>query len=304
VFEVGQLARALERAPIDGRPDTRPTQVLYSDEQGTAFRPSETADGTRLVFDRPSADGIDIVLKDTRSGEERTITRTESGTDPTIAPDGSRIGYTVIDRGLPVYGGEGFVVASAGGVAKPLCSGCTIHGFLSDNRRVIVLSDEARRVRLVNTESGESEDLVVVTDGRIDRPHLSSDDKWLVFRRTRTGRAQDDQVYVTRAAPGRPSPASAWMRVDQPTKTGRPCGWTLDSTTALLLLDTDGFRCLWGQKIDPVTGRLEGSPFPIRHFHTALMQEFSTSYGNPVSPLGFVYGAARLRIDLWRLQIP
>ena len=48
-----------------------------------------------------------------------------------------------------------------------------------------------------------------------------------------------------------PQPPDAWQPVAQPTTTGRPCGWSLDGRTMLMLLDTDGFRCLWGQRVGP-----------------------------------------------------
>jgi len=67
-----------------------------------------------------------------------------------------------------------------------------------------------------------------------------------------------------------------------------------------LLLDTDGFLCLWGQRFDPA-GRLEGKPVPVRHFHGAEWASLSTSFGNAVSPEGFLYATLKSRGNIWGL---
>jgi Tol biopolymer transport system component len=79
----------------------------------------------------------------------------------------------------------------------------------------------------------------------------------------------------------------------------RPAGWAPSSHLLYLLLDTDGFRCLWAQRVDSVSGRLEGIPFAARHFHDE--PGMSTSLGNPVTPGGFVYGGTSVTGNLWRL---
>ena len=89
--------------------------------------------------------------------------------------------------------------------------------------------------------------------------------------------------------------------VDEPTTTGRPGGWSLDSRVLYLLLDTDGFRCIWGQSID-AAGRLIGKPSAVRHFHAT--QGMSTSMGNAVNADGFVYEAADMTANIWKMTIP
>jgi hypothetical protein len=66
------------------------------------------------------------------------------------------------------------------------------------------------------------------------------------------------------------------------------------------LLDADGFRCLWGQRLDD-RGALVGNPFPARHFHDRRGQGISTSLGNAIAPDGFLYETGALSGNLWRL---
>ncbi len=91
------------------------------------------------------------------------------------------------------------------------------------------------------------------------------------------------------------------MLVEEPTSNGRPCGWALDSRVVYLLLDTDGWRCLWGQRVDE-SGRLVGAPFPARHFHGVNEAEFGTSFGNAIAPDGLLYEGVRRTANVWMLR--
>jgi hypothetical protein len=99
-------------------------------------------------------------------------------------------------------------------------------------------------------------------------------------------------------APGHPPMPALWHEVQEPTTSGRPARWAPESHL-VLLLDTDGFRCLWGQGVDAASGRLEGLPFAVRHFHDE--PGMGTSLGNPVTPGGFVYEGRSITGNLWRL---
>jgi hypothetical protein len=150
----------------------------------------------------------------------------------------------------------------------------------------------------VDVVTGASVELVVDANSRLDRPSVSPDDRWLAFRRIMDTKAK---VYVSRAASGG-SVASA-TTIDEPTTTGRPCGWSPDSRTLYLLLDTDGSRCLWAQPIDQVSGRPLGKPYVVRHFHElGLYLGLSTSLANAVTEQGLLYETISARASVWRLS--
>lgn len=286
--------RLMQRAPIDRPPDDRPATTLYADSRGGASRPGQTADGATIVFERGAAKYSEIWLEDVRSGEQRMVTRVESASlDPVISPDGSRIVYTTASSAAD---SDGFVIGSHGGVPKPLCQKCEVRGFLADNRRALAVTTRRTRIAIIDTATGASTDVVVADGDEVTRPHVSPDDRWLSFRLIVKGSAK---TYVVHLTPGRVVPRAEWMEVQEPTTTGRPCGWSPDSTVAYLLLDTDGFRCLWGQRVS--ASGLTGTPFPVRHFHSTQLEEFSTSFGNAVAPSGFLYGFGRLRGTIWHL---
>ena len=72
----------------------------------------------------------------------------------------------------------------------------------------------------------------------------------------------------------------------------------------VFLLDLNGFRCLYGQRVEAPSG-LAGQPAVVRHFHDRGNQQgFGTSYGDAISTEGFLYEGTRTSGNLWRLVPP
>ena len=300
VFASTQTVRVIERAPLDGTAQPRPVVQLLADLSVDTGRPSETRDGETIVFERWSAGTVEVWIRDVRSGIEQLITRVGSSRllSATISPDGSRIAYTV--PGGSANAGRGFVVETARGVPSQVCEGCATAGFLADSRRLLIFSP--RSIRVHDVIAGSSVEVVSASAGTLNRPHPSPDDTWLAFRGHPQG-AASGKSFVVPLRPGQPVAAEyeSLVAIEDPVGTGRPAGWSLDSGTVYLLLDTDGFRCLWGQRIDG-SGRLDGKPTPVRHFHSADWAALSTSFGNPVTVDGFMYSTMKSRGNIWSLM--
>ena len=297
VFSATQTQRAIERARLDeGHLDDLP-QRLYQDNRHVDLRSSVSADGGLIAFEQLFDDHRQIWTLDTRTGRQQMILQTERSVlvGATISPDGAHIVYTTARTIAAVP--DGFVVDVAGGVPRSLCKGCAPYGFLSDNRRVLAVWNERRTIGTIDIHDGSRTELVRDEDGDIDRPHVSPDDRWLVFRKTRGG----TMSFLVRVTPNRPPARSTWQKVDD-TTTGRPCGWSPDSRTVYLFRDVDGFRCLWGRRIDQKTGELAGGLFAVRHFHAQATGGPSTSLGNPITADGFLYERTYRTGDLWRLR--
>ncbi len=296
VFASTQSQRVIERAPLDASDRPQPPVQLYADFAPNTGRPSETRDGSVLVFERVASNGIEIWTRNIRTRVEQNIARVESpqGLSSTISPDGTRIAYTAGGYG---FVGNGFVVETARGVPFQVCDHCIVAGFLSDSRRLLLWSRDAIRVHDVT--SGTSLDVVTSSAGGLSRPHASPDDRWLAFRSS-AGPDGAGKSFVVPLTPGHPPRREEWQAIQEPTTSGRPGGWSTDSRMVYLLLDTDGFRCLWGQRVN-APGRLDGVPVPVRHFHGVDWAEMSTSFGNAVSADGFMYATMRSRGNIWSL---
>jgi Tol biopolymer transport system component/predicted Ser/Thr protein kinase len=302
VFARMVTERAVERASLTNV--TEPVARLHSDGEPSTRRASETADGSRIVFERGAGGSREIWLKETTTGHQEMVTRvaTEAPLSATVSPDGARLGYTEGANAARRGAGTGYVIETSGGVPRKVCDSCTIYGFLADNQRLLISADDSQAIQVMDVRTHEVHQLAVSSaGGSLDRPHASPDDRWLAFRRQREGIGR---TFVVRLARERPADADKdkLEAVDEPTTTGRPAGWSLDSRVLYLLLDTDGFRCIWGQRINPQTGALVGKPFAVRHFHRTV--GMSTSFANPVTTGGFIYEAADVTSNLWKLTTP
>jgi Tol biopolymer transport system component len=290
VFSSFMQVRTIERLPLGPSPEG-PVQ-LFLDSNNVGWRASTTRDGSVIVFERMTSGRREIWLKNLGTGEQRLIMPVPSAglVDATVSPDGSRFTYVIPDNGNPDFG-KGFTVEIAGGVPRPACDGCTMWGFMPDSRRAIV--SDTRSIRAVG-DDGASQTLVT-SPSRIDRPSVSPDGRAIAFR---TSQGAVVKTFVAPILPSGAVPAQKWMQIDEPTTTGRPCGWSPDSSTLYLLLDADGYRDLWGQKVD-ASGRATGKPFVVRHLHHTT--GVSTSFGNAITPQGFLYESTRVTGNLWRL---
>ena len=113
-------------------------------------------------------------------------------------------------------------------------------------------------IRLVDVDDRSGRDVVVLPPGRLERPSVSPDDRVIAFRRTIQNVAKVFVGVVPAAGNAALTPDTS-QQIDEPTTTGRPAGWSPDSRILYLLLDSDGHRCLWAQKVD-ANGRLDGKP--------------------------------------------
>jgi serine/threonine protein kinase len=299
VFARSVAQRVVERASLSKAAE-EPAR-LYADTGSTSWRASTTSDGSLIVLEREVGDSREIWTKHLQSGRQQLIVRVPAAgpTNAVVSQDGARIAYTQAGTAATNVAITGYVIETAGGVPRKICDACNLHGFLSDNHHVMASLADGHAIQLIDTRDGTTRDLVTVNDGsRLDRPHASPDDRWLAFRRNRGGAGKS---YIVGLPAGRAVNADEAAVVDEPTTTGRPGGWSLDSRVLYLLLDTDGFRCIWGQSID-AAGRLIGKPSAVRHFHAT--QGMSTSMGNAVNADGFVYEAADMTANIWKMTIP
>jgi Tol biopolymer transport system component len=293
VFARTVTQRVVERASLSKAAE-EPAR-FYADSESTSRRASTTSDGSLIVVEREVGDSHEIWTKHLQSGRQELIVHAPAAgpTSAVVSMDGARIAYTQSPSAGAGAPATGYVIETAGGVPRKICDQCNPYGFLSDNYRVLATTVDGHAIQLIDVRNGITRDLITVNDGsRLDRAHASPDDRWLAFRRS-------GKSYVVRIPVDRVNADQAAI-IDEPTTTGRPAGWSLDSRVLYLLLDTDGFRCIWGQSIDGA-GRLIGKPAAVRHFHAT--QGMSTSMGNAVNADGFVYEAADMTANIWKMTI-
>ena len=96
-----------------------------------------------------------------------------------------------------------------------------------------------------------------------------------------------------------PPPKRSWIQILTVEADERACGWSPDGRLLYVLLQRDGFRCLYAIRIDDVSGRPVGDLFPVYHFHRASLQWGSTSFASAVVKGLFVADQYEYTSNIW-----
>jgi hypothetical protein len=79
------------------------------------------------------------------------------------------------------------------------------------------------------------------------------------------------QIFVAPVSGWRAAPVSTWIPITNGRTPDRNAAWSPDGGLLYFLSERDGFRCIWGQRLDAATRRPRGEHFPIQHFHEARL---------------------------------
>ena len=266
--------------------------VRQTFDAGAVGRNTLDAAGRLLVYSKHRATESEIWVKDLVSRRERhlvTVTPA-SAIDPVISRDGEHVGYAVW-HGPNV---AGFVVASAGGSAKKVCDDCTLHGWFSDGRRTLALDRTGNQARAIDITDGTATNLLSSVRGRLD---LSPDDRWISF-------GARGQVWIAPIRPREQTPENEWVPIlaQAEGSAERACGWSPDGGLLYLLLERDGFRDLYAQRIDRARGRPAGDPFVVQHLHDPRRRWGSTPLGTAIVSNWFVFNQVEMTGSIWLLN--
>lgn len=296
-FRVAAEVAVSLRLPLDSNTGrTRGAVVRETAAAGGEANGRNSLDdaGRLLVYPKARSNESEIWVKDLATGQERHLATTPPAQlNPIVSHRGAQIAYTVSERGVD----SGYVIPLAGGTARKVCDGCTLFGWLADDRRILTLNAAGVRVRLVDVDSSTSVD--VLDDPSVGRVDISPDGRWLAF-------SSAAGIWNAPFTPGRPIADRARI----PVLTGRPfegsaerpCGWSPDSRLLYLLLERDGFRDLFAQRIDPAKGTPSGEPFLVQHLHDPRRRWGSTPYGTAIVSNSFVFNQTETTGSIWLLD--
>jgi eukaryotic-like serine/threonine-protein kinase len=254
--------------------------------------------GRLLAFTRNRLRESELWVKDLMTGQERHLVSTRlAELNPVISHDGRHVAYTVPEGGTLT----GYVVPASGGTAKQLCTECALQGWFADNRRILALTPRspARRIRAIDVLEGRAQDLIVDPDSSsLGRADVSPDDRWISF----SGRGR--QVWIAPLRPGDPPPQQEWVSVLQRAEYSaeRACGWSPDGRLLYLLLERDGFRDLYAQRVDTTRGTPVGEPFIVQHLHEPSRRWGSTPFGTAIVRNAFVFSQVEMTGSIWLLD--
>lgn len=272
------VSKGVWMLPLDattGVASGEPVKLADGDDEGV-LEPSVSADGGRIAFRRKGA----FWVKDVVDGRETELKIPVHRHWPAvISPDGKRAAYHDDNRifSVPVEGGE----------PQLICERCwAMGGWSADGTRVLFNHRDA--ISQAYTASGEKREILRYPKAAVQDARFSPDGRWIaVEMRRRAGR----QIWVAPYREG-PSPKeSEWTAITEETVHSRNPSWSADGTVLYYLSEHEGFRCIWGRRLDRSTRRPVGEPFVVRHFHQSRQ-----ALTDPRNPGEMSLAAARGRL--------
>ena len=275
----------------------RPTGGLrrVRDDTKSTGRASVSEDGRLLVFPMYEFGSGGVWVRDLQTGQERQLAATpRTPLNPVMSVDGRWVAYTVttVDTGGGGGPGDGYVVETSGGVPRRVCESCQVDLWVKNNRAVVI--NERTALVRVDIATGNRVPLVTVSAGLLDRPMFGPNGRWMTFNLTRRG------IFVAPVYVDRASEEAEWTQVIATDGTvGRTAGLSPSGGLLYVLLERDGFRCLYALRLDPTTGQPRGELFLVAHFHDATKRWGSTGYGSAVAHGVFLANLSDATGNLW-----
>jgi Tol biopolymer transport system component len=286
-----------------GASDVHPEPLLPQISQ--LGSPSASADGRTLVYSARQPNGYRVVVVDTASAEQRSVTSVEASgfVRVVLSGDGKTIVYS--SPGNIAY----LMSVNPEGEPKPICSDCSWPTHVNfDGSAALFESHLDPDERLIEWSGGKTRRLVGSPDPKGRKQfagRFSPDGHWVAF----CARAHDSdarEILVVPNAPERKLRADEWVSISEGQTTEREPFWSPDGRRLFFLSDRDGFRCIWVRDMDPATGRPLGPAMAIAHFHNA-----GELLGGPMASPGsigltatykdLVFTVARSTGNLWQL---
>ena len=96
---------------------------------------------------------------------------------------------------------------------------------------------------------------------------FAPDDRSVIVEAMQSSPKPVSKLFLVPLRGEEPAPDSAWIPVGPENSWNDKPRWAPDGKLVYFISDRDGYRCIWAQRINTVTGYPEGEVFNVRHFH-------------------------------------
>jgi serine/threonine protein kinase len=295
VFAAQTTSQLIFGLPVDVNAGkvTGPMRRLRDDTAVTG-RASLSEDGRVMVFPKYEFASGAVWARDLATGREWQLAATpRTPLNPVVTVDGRWTAYTItkVETGGGGGPGDGYVVETSGGAPRKVCDNCQLDQWTRDGRFVLVAENDRRRITRFEIATGKRT-LLLQGSQAIDRVLFGPADRWMTFN-------VPEHVYLAPLHADGASPEHEWMPILATPGAGRSAGLSPDGSLLYALLETDGFRCLYGVRLDPKTGQPRSDPFLIAHFHDAARSWGSTGLGSAAVNGLFVADLFETTSNIW-----
>jgi Tol biopolymer transport system component/tRNA A-37 threonylcarbamoyl transferase component Bud32 len=245
--------------PLDGKGE--PQRLTQGAGEGM---PSISSDGGKIVFRAKRSAKEQIWLKDLGSGKETPLADARRSnrnrrwelSPPVIAPSGDKVAYTE---------GAVFTVETAGGKPQSFrrFGAQRVWGWSADETRLLIHGWRGD-LMIINAEPDDDRQQTIRPRFEIKWAQFSPDDRWLVLAKETEGHWQ---IAVASFRDKQVAPPETWVPLTEEGSDATSPAWSADGKVIYYISDHEGFRCIWGQRLD--RGKPHGARFAVRHLHHA-----------------------------------
>ena len=267
-------------------------------ENGSAdFVHSISPDGKKLLFLTNRTGRAEKWMKDLDTGSESPFIATPGRA--MFSADGMVVGHTIPGPDWPIY-----VTPAKGGIAGKLCDRCgTFWHWSSDGKRIVYTNRESDKpiyFEVLELPSGNRSKFLQDPELNLYIPSFSPDDRWVQFM-ARIGPGRNQGFVVPFATAGAIQ-RSDWIPITDSESWVDAFRWSLDGRRVYFLSESDGFRCIWAQDLDPATKRRSGPALAVYHSHRTRLSIMNLTWGHgalAISRDRVVFGQGEINGSLW-----
>ena len=183
---------------------------------------------------------------------------------PKVSRDGSTVAYGVASENKP---GRLFVSNTDDLTSRLLCEDCgSPSDWFPDGHTLplYMLLPTNGRIDSIDVNSGKRS-LTIQYSHAMWEPQVSPDGRWIALHTSDS--AVQSSIMVIPLRNGVAADEKEWVTITDGSGVDQAANWSPDGNLLYFLSERDGFRCIWGQKLDPTSKRPLGAPFPVYHSH-------------------------------------
>jgi Tol biopolymer transport system component/DNA-binding winged helix-turn-helix (wHTH) protein len=261
-------------------------------------------DGTTLSFSSANGRVVSIRVMDVRTRQARIVVPPGPTDWMVLSPDGSRMAYRRLEEPS-----EGLNVVSArGGEPEHVCTDCgwsIPSGWSHDNRRLFYLSGDTGNmlIHVLDLASGSHRVAAKHPSNHLFNARFSPDDRWMTFQEMLP--TQQSRIWV--APVDRATDRKTWIQVTSGEWWDDKPRWSPAGSLLYFMSQRDGFRCIWAQRLEPLSRRPKGTPFAVAHFHNgriSTMNVFLRTFDFGVARDRIVLNLGDITGNIWSTQAP
>ena len=264
--------------------------------------PALSGDGKTVCFVTERTGLPDIFCKDLNLGSERFLGSHPKQQIPVfLNGDGQRVAF-VRNRGDQ---SEVIIREVSGQSERQITQACLVPLQWTADERYLLCTQKAEPYTIdrITISTGEKISLLAVQNLPVNA-QVSADGNWLalVLHSGHNGILVGYLIPMSQAM----SDSSKWIKlVEEPFNLS--LHWSPDGSAIYFWQISDGFRCLWGKRLDPATKHPIGGSFPVlhRHAYQAYPQSGGTlAVGGTAKNTRMVMTLSDSLSNLWQIDIP